>query len=314
MWGMSEDRGLPVPPHRPPDGHKGTFGTVCVVGGRADPPRVMLGGPAFAALGALRSGAGLAVLAVPAPLMAAALTVAPQATGLALPVDERGRLVPSEVAEVLDAHLADCAALAVGPGLGQGEAQRSVVSRLVTKREPPMVLDADAINVLGGVRQLQRDFQARAVLTPHPGEFRRLAAALGVAGDPADPGARPGAAAQLAQRLGCVVVLKGAGTVVSDGISTWTNATGNAALATAGTGDVLTGIIAGFIAQFAKGGMSLYDCARLGVHVHGLAADRWRDRHGDAGLLATDLLAEIPGALAEIPRASSRQGVSAPRR
>ncbi len=299
-------------PHRPADGHKGTFGTVCVVGGRADPPRVMLGGPAFAALGALRSGAGLAVLAVPAPLLAGALAVAPQATGLSLPVDDQGRLLPSDAAEVIDAHLADYAALAVGPGLGQGEAQRSIVARLVTKREPPRVLDADAINVLASVRQLQRDFHAIAVLTPHPGEFRRLAAALGVAGDAADAGARPGAAAQLAQRLGCVVVLKGAGTIVSDGLSTWTNASGNVALATAGTGDVLTGIIAGFIAQFAGGGLSLYDCARLGVHVHGLAADRWRNRHGDAGLLATDLLAELPDAIAELPRAASLPGVSAP--
>src|SRR4051812_4893271 len=96
---------FPSIPPRPIDGHKGTFGTVCVVGGRADDQRVMVGGPALAALGALRSGCGLAVLAVPTPVMAAALVIAPTATGLALPVDENGTLKSSDVAQLLDRHM-----------------------------------------------------------------------------------------------------------------------------------------------------------------------------------------------------------------
>lgn len=260
----------------------------------------MVGGPAFAALGALRAGAGLAVLAVPAPLLAHALVIAPSATGLALPADEHGRLRPSAVAELLDEHLPGCDCVAVGPGFGAGPAQQQVVARLAARAEPPLVIDADALNALACLKDFPRELGARAVLTPHPGEYRRLAAALDLGVDPAAPGARAEAASRLAARLGCVVVLKGAATVVSDGIRAWTNTTGNVALATAGTGDVLTGIIAGLVAQSAAGGagIDLYDCARLGVHLHGAAADRWARTHGSAGMLAGDLLDAVPEVMA----------------
>ncbi len=310
---MTDD--VPKLPPRPTHGHKGTFGTVCVIGGQAGGPRVMLGGPAFAALGALRAGAGLAVLAVPAPLMAESLAVAPSATGLALPVDEQGHVRASEVATLLDEFLDEYDCVAIGPGFGTDAPQRQVVMRLIGQHDVPLVVDADALNALAAVADFHRDFRAMAVLTPHPGEYRRLAAVLGLDGDPVDAARRPAAAEQLAQRLGCVVVLKGAATIVTDGVQTWINPTGNVALATAGTGDVLTGVIAGFVGQFFKphaaasssptaplpqGSLSLYDCARLGVYVHGLAADRWAQRHGQAGLLATDLLTELPGAIAQL--------------
>ena len=300
------DGSLPSLPPRPLDGHKGTFGTVCVVGGQANAPHVMIGGPAFTATAALRAGAGLAVLAVPAPLVAAAITIAPSATGLALPTDPDGNLLPSDVAALLDTHLPKYDCLAVGPGLGDGPAQQQIVTRLVGREQPPMVIDADALNALAHVAQFARDFRVPAVLTPHPGEYARLAQALGIDADlvrPVGAATRSRAAESLAQRIGCVVVLKGAGTVVSDGLNTWTNTTGNPALATAGTGDVLTGVIAGLIAQFASGRggpLSLYDCARLGVFAHGLAADRWRDAHADTSLLAEDLLRQLPDAVASL--------------
>jgi NAD(P)H-hydrate epimerase len=165
----------------------------------------------------------------------------------------------------------------------------------------PLVIDADAINALAGLPDFGRDLRAQAVFTPHPGEYRRLAETLGLDADPARAESRPAAAEALARRLGCVVVLKGAGTVVSDGLDTWTNASGNVALATAGTGDVLTGVIAGLVAQYGgAGGLSLYDCARLGVRAHGLAADRWSADHGDTGLLAEELLDELPHVMAEL--------------
>ncbi len=302
---MADDT-LPALPPRPAAGHKGTFGTVCVVGGQAGTPRVMIGGPALSATAALRAGAGLVVLAVPAPLLPAALTIAPSATGLALPVDADGTLLPSDVAQLLDEHLPQYDCLAVGPGLGDGPAQRQIVTRLVGREQPAMVIDADALNALAGAPEFQRDFRVPAVLTPHPGEYARLARTLGIAHDPAragDPAARRCAAESLAQRIGCVVVLKGAGTVVSDGLRTWTNTTGNPALATAGTGDVLTGVIAGLVAQYASGPdgpLSLLDCARIGVYAHGLAADRWRDAHADGGLLAEDLLRLLPDAVASL--------------
>lgn len=290
---------LPTLPRRPSDGHKGTFGTVYVLGGQAagnDGGRVMIGGPAFSAQAALRIGAGLAVLAMPRPVLGAGLVVAPSATGLALPVDQDKQLKPSKVAELLDEHLAECDCLAVGPGLGAQAPQQQVVVRLTTQDDVPLVLDADALNCLAQVRDFQHDFHASAVLTPHPGEYRRLARTLGITLDPADEAQRPEAAAQLAQRLGCVVVLKGHRTIISDGIHTATNRSGNVTLATAGTGDVLTGIIAGLIAQHRRS-LSLFECARIGVHLHGLAADRWADRHGHAGLTAQDLLAELPDTL-----------------
>ncbi len=300
------DASLPSLPPRPADGHKGTFGTVCVVGGQANAPHVMIGGPAFTATAALRAGAGLAVLAVPAPLVTAAITIAPSATGLALPTDSDGNLLPSDVAALLDTHLPNYDCLAVGPGLGDGAAQQQIVTRLVGREQPAMVIDADALNALARVAEFPRDFRVPAVLTPHPGEYARLAKALGIDHDRdglAGPDARSRAAESLALRIGCVVVLKGAGTVVSDGLNTWTNTTGNPALATAGTGDVLTGVIAGLVAQFAAdpgGPLSLYDCARLGVYAHGLAADRWRDAHADTSLLAEDLLRQLPDAVAAL--------------
>lgn len=290
---------LPSLPPRPADGHKGTFGTVCVLGGQGAGARMMLGGPAFAVLGALRTGAGLGVLALPAPLMAAGLTVAPSATGLALPVDRAGRLDPSAVATVLDRYVGQFDCLAVGPGLGDDEPQRRIMARLIAREDVPLVIDADALNAMAGLPDFGRDLKAQAVITPHPGEYRRLAEALGLDADPARSESRQAAAEELARRLGCVVVLKGAGTIVSDGINTWTNASGGVALATAGTGDVLTGVIAGLVAQHARaGGLSLYDCARLGVHAHGLAADRWSAGHGDTGLLAGELLEELPHVIA----------------
>jgi NAD(P)H-hydrate epimerase len=272
----------------------------------------MIGGPAFSAAAALRSGCGLAVLAVPSPLMAAGLTIAPSATGLALPVDKHHALKPSEVAELLDERSANFDCLAIGPGWGVGLPQQQILVRLLNQDVMPLVIDADAINVMAGTNGIQGDFRAMAVLTPHPGEYRRLAGQVGIQTDPVDPESRPTAAEELARRLGCVVVLKGFGTVVSDGIHTVVNETGNVALATAGTGDVLTGMIAGIVAQHFKpslglgsrqitaeqqGGLSLFDCARLAVHLHGLAADIWAEREGDTGMAAVDLLAVIPAAL-----------------
>jgi NAD(P)H-hydrate epimerase len=282
------------------------------LGGRSDDQRVMIGGPALAATAALRSGCGLAILAVPTSIMAAAMVIAPSATGLALPIDEHGELKPSEVAQLIDRHLASIHCLAIGPGLGTSVPAQQVVVRMVAQDTTPMVIDADAINCMAMLRDSQGDFRCHAVLTPHPGEFARLAQAMKIEADPVDEAGRPAAAQQMAQRLGCVVALKGRHTIISDGLETHVNRSGNAALATAGTGDVLTGLIAGLIAQFFKphlgsgerqinaqqqGGMSLMDCARLGAHIHGAAADQWAKAHGHAGMLASDLLAGIPDVL-----------------
>ncbi len=306
---MSDALERPSLPPRDSAGHKGTFGTVCVLGGQVVAPRMMIGGPALSALAALRVGAGLVVLALPEPILAAGLTIAPSATGLALPVDAHGRLRPSDVAAILDEFLVGVRCLAVGPGLGMGVPQQQIVARLIGQDRYPIVVDADALNALAELPQFAGDLRATAVLTPHPGEFARLARALELSAEPRDPESRRDAAEALARRLGCVVVLKGAGTVITDGVVTAVNDSGNAALATAGTGDVLTGIIAGLIAQFgpsaAAPALSLVQCAAVGVHLHGLAAEAWASRNGEAGMLAGDLLRELPGPLSALRKRPS---------
>jgi len=307
----------PLPP-RDPAGHKGTFGTVAVVGGYAGPGSRMIGAPCLAAVAALRAGAGLARLVTPEPILADALTVAPSATGIPIPTDDSGEIVPHEAAAVIDSLARSCDCLAIGPGLGRGDGPRAASLRAIQQEEVPVVVDADAINNLAEVPELGRDLRAAAVFTPHPGEFRRLTEAMGLKDALGLDTSRENAAERLAQRLGCIVVLKGAGTVVSDGLRTWTNTSGHPCLATAGTGDVLTGLIAAMIAQFvappspfplpekvrammpkpAGKPLDLFDAVRLAVYAHGKAGERWAASHdASGGLLAMELADELPATL-----------------
>lgn len=288
---------LPRLPSRDPEGHKGTFGTVGVIGGCVG-ERMMLGSVALSALGALRSGCGLAAVAAPEPILPSILEIAFEATGIALPIGSDGALIASEVAERIDEQLASARVLAVGPGFGVGEAQRQVVLRLVSREEQPLVIDADALTALAASDALQQDVRAPAILTPHPGEFARLAGSLGMKTDPSTDEERLEAAALLASRLGVIVLLKGPRTVVTDGIRAHVNQTGNVALATGGSGDVLTGICAGFVAQF-KGALDLFECAALAAHVHGLAADLIIEQRGTPRLIARELLEAVPAAILE---------------
>ncbi len=314
---------LPQLPQRDPAGHKGVFGTVAVVGGCASGGRRMVGAPALVALGALRGGVGLARLVTPRPVLNAALVIAPSATGVALPVDADGAIVAHEAAAVLDCVLADADCLVIGPGLGTDEGARVLALRSVQQDTVPVVVDADAINNLSQVPELWRDFRAPAVLTPHPGEYRRMAGPLRISADPTIPTGRIAGAEQMAQRLGCIVVLKGAGTVVSNGHRSWVCERGHACLATAGTGDVLAGLIGAIIAQFVprpdptvsalpealrarvpvdpRRPLSLFDAACLGVQAHALAGERWADaRRADTGLLASELADLLPETLSSL--------------
>lgn len=323
-----------IPP-RSRDAHKGTSGTVVVIGGSSSGGRVMIGAPALTARAALRSGAGLAKIVAPRAVLPHALTLCPSATGIVLETDISGELIAHEAAETFDAVAQEADCIAIGPGLGVNDAARALCLRAVQQEDVPVVVDADAITNLAHVPELTRDFHGACILTPHPGEFRRIAQPLGISHDPVNPATRPAAAEQLAQRLGCIVVLKGAGTIVTNGHDKWTCDAGHPCLATAGTGDVLTGLIAGLIAQHLpprggrgedRGGvggvssadlhalararltgqpvapaatLSLLTLTKLAVWAHARAGEVWAHTHGaQAGLLATDLTDLLPGVLA----------------
>lgn len=281
---------LPALPPRSEDGHKGTFGSVCVIGGqRSEDGIVMVGAPTLTAKAAMRSGCGTALLAMPQLVLQSGLTLAPTTTGIELPVDEVGRLLPSAAIEALDAHAVGCKALAIGPGFGANWPQQQLVSTLLSRDDRPIVIDADGLNALSQLKSPLLDIQAPLILTPHIGEYRRLASAVGMESE---------SAAALAQAYGCVVVLKSHVTTVSDGVRTECYEHGGVELATGGSGDVLTGIIVGLLAQFGADCIShVFDAAVLGVYIHGSAGHSWASEFGNRGMLATDLLERIPVAM-----------------
>lgn len=282
-------------PHRKSAGHKGTFGTVSVFGGCCREDVRMIGAPALVALGALRTGCGLARLIMPAPILAEGLTLTPSATGIALNVDASGEIVAHDAAAQVDQQCSAATCIVVGPGLGQGRGVEALTLRAAMQDSVPVVIDADAINALAVIPEFWRDFRAAAVLTPHPGEFARIAKTLAITADPVNPATRADAAGALARRLGCIVVLKGEGTVVSSGHDTWVCTRGHPCLGTAGTGDVLAGVIAGIIAQHVRDGLSLFDAARAAVLVHACAGERWaKDHNASGGLIASELAALLP--------------------
>ena len=271
----------PPPPDRPGDAHKGTFGTVVIVGGSP----TMIGAPALAARAALRAGVGLVKIAAPAEVLPFAIDIEPSATGILLG-DGSDPASVEAFFEGLDRRVV----FAVGPGMGTDPEAEAWVRALIQSGHS-LVLDADGLNCLAQMDDPPSTGQW--VLTPHPGEFRRLAEAAGLEADPVDPARRQDAAGQLARHHRAVVVLKGKNSVVHDGQRAFVNQTGNPALATAGSGDVLTGLIGSLMAQ----GMGPFEAAVLGVHLHGLAADLWAEDHGEAGLIAADLADRIPDAL-----------------
>ena len=292
---------LPRLPSRDPAGHKGTFGTLSVVGGCARHDLPMIGAPSLAARAAFRAGCGLVRLAMPTPILIAGLSLEPSATGIGLDVNEQHNPISSS--DTLNL-IRDADALVVGPGLGSARQRHHPIAQLVCDCIGiglPTIVDADALNALVAGEMLSKIDLAHCVLTPHPGEFARLAKARGIAVDPTDRAERPGAAAALAHSLRCVVVLKGAHTVVSDGAKSWVCERGHACMATAGTGDVLAGVIGSLVVQLRALDFSLYDIARLGVHAHAVAGERWAAcAKADAGMLARELADELPKIISEL--------------
>ena len=267
---------LPPLPERPADAHKGTFGRVAVIAGS----RGMSGAAALAGLGALRGGAGLVFVCVPEGILPIVAGIEPSYLTVPLPEDDAGR-IDSDGLSLIAERLAGMDAGAIGPGWGLSDRLGDLAAELYTKSPLPLVVDADALNALSDEPGRLSDHAGPRVLTPHPGEFSRL---TGRSIDEIQRN-RGQTASEFAAANDVVVVLKGAGTVITDGRDTFVNSSGNSGMGTGGTGDVLTGLIAALLAQ----GMQPLDAARLGAYLHGLAGDLAAAVHSEPGLIASDL-------------------------
>ena len=267
---------LNILPDRDPWGHKGTFGKILLLCGS----RGYTGAAYLAAMGALRSGAGLVFLGVPESIYAI------EAVKLNEPVvfplqDEGGKLSVQALPEILE-RLPKMDAVLIGPGLGQSEGTFAVVKAVLENAKCPVVADADGINVLRTHRDILRGRKYPTILTPHDGEFARIG---GVIGED-----RMASAAELARELGCVVLLKGHRTCITDGGTGYCNGTGNPGMAVGGSGDVLAGIIVSLLGQ----GIAPLEAAACGAWLHGAAGDVCAEEIGQYGMLPTDMLKTLP--------------------
>ena len=273
-------------PQRPDDGHKGTFGHALIIAGS----RGFTGAAKLAAESACRSGAGLVTVATPETQQAVVAAGLLEAMSIGLPATPDDTIA-TEALELALETAAERDAVGIGPGLSQSPATIDFVRAFVAACPKPIVIDADGLNALAGKTELLQATNERAVVTPHPGEMARISGFL----TEEIQSNRLASASAFAKSHRCVVVLKGRHTVIAGpGGEELVNTTGNAGLATGGTGDVLTGLIAGLLAQ----GCNAFDAAALGVFVHGLAGDIAADAMTQRGMIASDVCDCIPDAWA----------------
>lgn len=268
---------LDILPDRDPWGHKGTFGKILLLCGS----RGFTGAAYLAAMGALRSGAGLVFLGVPESIYAIEAIKLNEPVVFPLPDD--GGMMSEHAQDNILARLPQMDAVLIGPGLGQSEGTFAVVKVVLENAKCPVVLDADGINVLRRHKDILRGRKYPTILTPHDGEFARIAG-----GVPTED--RMASAAELAKDLGCILVLKGHRTCITDGQTGYVNPTGNPGMAVGGCGDVLAGMIVGLLGQ----GIAPLEAAACGVWLHGAAGDQCAERLGQYGMLPTDMLGELP--------------------
>ena len=273
---LNHERVLSILPDRDPAAHKGDFGRILLLCGS----RGYTGAAYLAAMGALRSGAGLVFLGVPECIYQIEAIKLNEAIVFPLP-DKGGKLSHRAIPEILE-RLPKMDAVLIGPGLGQSEEVLAVVDMVLKTAQCPVVLDADGINVIAAHKDILRGRTAPTILTPHAGEFARL-------GGNAD-GDRQSAAEEMAKDLGCILLLKGRGTVITDGSTTYINPTGNPGMAVGGSGDVLSGIITALLGQ----GIAPLEAAACGAWLHGAAGDICAGELGQYGMLPTDMVAVLP--------------------
>lgn len=267
---------LRILPDRDPHAHKGSFGKILLLCGS----RGFTGAAALAAMGALRSGAGLVYLAVPECIYE--IEAVKLNEPIVLPLADDGKTLSEAAIPQIRALLPKMDAVLVGCGLGQSPGSLAVVKTVLEEYAGPVVLDADGINVLSAHRDILRGRTNPTILTPHAVEFQRVGGHL-------DAG-RSAGAVELARELGCTVLLKGHETVITDGKSCYINPTGNPGMAVGGSGDVLAGIIVSLLGQ----GIGVMEAAACGAWLHGAAGDLCAAEIGQYGMLPTDMLQVLP--------------------
>ncbi|MBU1007007.1 MAG: NAD(P)H-hydrate dehydratase [Candidatus Omnitrophica bacterium] len=269
------------------DSHKGDYGHVFILAGS----RGLTGAAALCANAALRSGAGLVTLGIPDSLNAVMQIKLTEAMTCPLPETKRATLSLKAENEILK-RADGCDAVVLGPGLSRDPETIKLIKNLIPKIKKTMVLDADALNAIAGTADILKKAKVPVVITPHPGEMSGL---IGKNKDFIQKN-RLNVAKRFSNNYNAVVVLKGMGTIVADKNSCYINKTGNPGMATAGSGDVLSGIVGSFLAQ----GIKAFNAARMAVYVHGLAGDLAAKEKGEAGLIASDILDNIPEAIKSI--------------
>jgi NAD(P)H-hydrate epimerase len=273
---LTHDDVLRILPDRDPHSHKGSFGKILLLCGS----RGFTGAAALAAMGALRSGAGLVYLGVPDciyDIEAVKLT-----EPVVLPLHDDGKTLSEKAIPQILELLPKMDAVLIGCGMGQSHGVSAVVKTVLESYHGPVVLDADGINVLSAHRDILRGRTNSTILTPHAVEFQRIGGQL-------DSG-RVAGAMNLARDLGCIVLLKGHDTVITDGKVCYINPTGNPGMAVGGSGDVLAGIIVSLLGQ----GIGAMEAAACGAWLHGAAGDICAAEIGQYGMLPTDMLQVLP--------------------
>ncbi|MHB0955872.1 MAG: NAD(P)H-hydrate dehydratase [Pirellulaceae bacterium] len=287
----SESADLPRLPRRAAESHKGDYGRALLIGGS----RGMSGSIALAGIAALRAGAGLVTLGVPDVCLETVAAFEPCVMTVPLPCDAQGCLTAAAELSI-QPWLARADVLACGPGMGRSPDVTRYVRSLYTSVSQPLVIDADGLNALAEQPDGLAEAGGPRIITPHPGEFRRLAPGNNADGDMPDAEGQSVRAVEMARAYKIVVVLKGHRTLITDGRRWVHNTTGNPGMATAGSGDVLTGILTALLGQ----GLDPWDAARLGVHVHGLAGDLAARCRTQLAMTARDVVQLLPDAWREL--------------
>ena len=267
---------LNILPDRKPDSHKGDYGKILLLCGSIG----FTGAAALAAMGALRSGAGLVYLGVPESIYAIEAVKLTEAIVFPLP-DEDGKL-SRKALPAIRKYLKTMDAVLIGPGLGISDGTMEVVRAVLREFEGPVVVDADGISILAIHPELLKERKAPTVLTPHEGEFRRLGIAL--------EEEKLTGAMLAARELNCIILRKGHETVITDGKEYYVNHTGNPGMAVGGSGDVLAGILVSLFGQ----GIAPLQAAACAAWLHGKAGDVCAEKIGQYGMLPTDMLNELP--------------------